>query len=76
MLIFNEEEENKVNIIKIVIVIAILPMIALAIIDFSPAESEPEKQESYSTGEKPGFEAVFAVVGLLAIAYLVLRQRE
>ena len=26
--------------------------------------------------EKPGFEAVFAVAGLLAIAYLVLRQRE
>ena len=26
--------------------------------------------------EKPGFEAVFAIAGLLAIAYLVLRQRE
>ncbi len=25
---------------------------------------------------KPGFEAVFAIAGLLAIAYLVLRQRD
>jgi len=24
----------------------------------------------------PGFEAVFAIAGLLAVAYLVLRQRE
>jgi len=26
--------------------------------------------------EPPGFEAVFAIAGLLAVAYLVLRQRE
>jgi len=26
--------------------------------------------------EVPGFEAVFAIAGLLAVAYLVLRQRE
>jgi len=26
--------------------------------------------------EKPSFEAVFAIAGLLAIAYLILRQRE
>ncbi|NOR48388.1 MAG: PGF-CTERM sorting domain-containing protein [Methanosarcinaceae archaeon] len=31
---------------------------------------EPTKEE------EPGFEAVFAVAGLLAVAYLVLRQRE
>ena len=28
------------------------------------------------TKPKPGFEAVFAIAGLLAVAYLVLRQRE
>ncbi|MBC7109663.1 MAG: PGF-CTERM sorting domain-containing protein, partial [Archaeoglobi archaeon] len=28
------------------------------------------------TPTQPGFEAVFAIVGLLAVAYLVLRQRE
>ena len=26
--------------------------------------------------KKPGFEAVFAIAGLLAVAYLVLRQKE
>ncbi|MCK5661741.1 MAG: PGF-CTERM sorting domain-containing protein, partial [Methanosarcinales archaeon] len=26
--------------------------------------------------EEPGFEAVFAITGLLAVAFLVLRQRE
>jgi S-layer protein (TIGR01567 family) len=35
-------------------------------------EPEPEPTET----ETPGFEAVFAVAGLLAVAYLVLRQRE
>lgn len=34
-----------------------------------PAEEAPKK-------DTPGFEAVFAIAGLLAIAYLVLRQRE
>ncbi|MEA2032116.1 MAG: PGF-CTERM sorting domain-containing protein [Euryarchaeota archaeon] len=28
------------------------------------------------TAEPPGFEAVFAIAGLLAIAYLVLRRRK
>ena len=28
------------------------------------------------TLEEPGFEAVFAIAGLLAIAYLVLRRRK
>ena len=28
------------------------------------------------TPEEPGFEAVFAIAGLLAIAYLVLRKKE
>ncbi|KAF5425311.1 MAG: hypothetical protein C5S41_04085, partial [Candidatus Methanomarinus sp.] len=29
-----------------------------------------------ATEEEPGFEAVFAIAGLLAVAYLVLRKRE
>ena len=34
-----------------------------------PAEEAPKK-------DAPGFEAVFAIAGLLAVAYLVLRQRK
>ncbi|MBU4373823.1 PGF-CTERM sorting domain-containing protein [bacterium] len=29
-----------------------------------------------TTPKEPGFEAVFAIAGLLAVAYLVLRQRK
>ena len=29
-----------------------------------------------NTGERSGFEPVFAIAGLLAVAYLALRQRE
>ena len=32
--------------------------------------------EPTATPEPPGFEAVFAIAGMLAIAYLVLRRRK
>jgi PGF-CTERM protein len=44
-----------------------------------PTEPTAEATEEVPTPtptKEPGFEAVFAVAGLLAVAYLVLRQRE
>jgi S-layer protein (TIGR01567 family) len=41
----------------------------------APTEAATETPTPEPTKE-PGFEAVFAVAGLLAVAYLVLRQRE
>ncbi len=41
--------------------------------DVPEAEEETEEEAEEET---PGFEAVFAISGLLAIAYLVLRQRD
>jgi PGF-CTERM protein len=38
--------------------------------------AEPEAEETATPKKTPGFEAVFAISGLLAIAYLVLRQRD
>jgi len=38
--------------------------------------TEPEADETATPKKTPGFEAVFAISGLLAIAYLVLRQRD
>jgi len=35
-----------------------------------------EATETATEDETPGFEAIFAIAGLLAVAYLVLRQRE
>jgi len=43
------------------------------------AEAEPTETEAEPTATKkkvPGFEALFAISGLLAVAYLVLRQRD
>ena len=43
----------------------------------APTEEPTEEPTPEPTKEKtPGFEAVFAISGLLAIAYLVLRQRD
>ena len=38
--------------------------------------TEPTPTPEPTKDEVPGFEAVFAIAGLLAVAYLVLRQRE
>jgi len=38
--------------------------------------TEPTPTPEPTDDEVPGFEAVFAIAGLLAVAYLVLRQRE
>jgi len=43
------------------------------------SEATPETtptEAPTTTPEEPGFEAVFAIAGLLAVAYLVLRQRK
>jgi PGF-CTERM protein len=41
-----------------------------------PPEATPTPEPATPTPEEPGFEAVFAVVGLLTIAYVVLRRRK
>ncbi len=43
-----------------------------------PVAEEPAAEEPVAEEEKgiPGFEAVFALTGLLAVSYLVLRKRE
>ena len=40
------------------------------------ATTPPTPEPTPEPTKEPGFEAVFAVAGLLAVAYLVLRQRE
>jgi len=40
------------------------------------AEDTTAAEETATDKKTPGFEAVFAIAGLLAVAYLVLRQRE
>ena len=40
------------------------------------ATTPPTPEPTPTPTKEPGFEAVFAVAGLLAVAYLVLRQRE
>ena len=45
----------------------------------APPTAEPDETAAAPTPtptKEPGFEAVFAIAGLLAVAYLVLRQRE
>ena len=37
---------------------------------------EDDEEDEVEPEEEPGFEAVFAITGLLAVAFLVLRQRE
>jgi len=46
--------------------------------DGTPAAETPTEvpTEEPTPEEEPGFEAVFAIAGLLAVAYLVLRQRD
>ena len=75
-------------IIKIVIATVILLIVASAYICLhndnadEPIFNKLKGNENNNTGnignaeEKLGFEAVFAIAGLLAIGYLVLRQRE
>jgi len=40
------------------------------------AEDTTAAEETATKKKTPGFEAIFAIAGLLAVAYLVLRQRE
>jgi S-layer protein (TIGR01567 family) len=40
------------------------------------ADTAADAEETATEKKTPGFEAVFAIAGLLAVAYLVLRQRE
>ncbi len=41
-----------------------------------PVAEEPAEETKEEAGGIPGFEAVFAITGLLAVSYLVLRKRE
>ncbi|HJH26150.1 MAG TPA: hypothetical protein C5S37_05085 [Methanophagales archaeon] len=41
-----------------------------------PTAAATPTPEPTATPEPPGFEAVFAIAGLLAIAYLVLRRKK
>ena len=40
------------------------------------AEPAPAENETTPAEEQPGFESIFAITGLLAVAYLVLGRRE
>jgi|Deesub1362A_J573_1020465.scaffolds.fasta_scaffold04154_3 PGF-CTERM protein len=44
--------------------------------EVKPTATTPAPTTPTPTPKQPGFEAVFAIVGLLAVAYLVLRQRK
>jgi S-layer protein (TIGR01567 family) len=44
--------------------------------DTTPEVTDDVPPVETATEEEPGFEAVFAIAGLLAVAYLVLRKRE
>ncbi|MEA3294151.1 MAG: S-layer protein domain-containing protein, partial [Euryarchaeota archaeon] len=44
--------------------------------DATPEVTDDVPPVETATEEEPGFEAVFAIAGLLAVAYLVLRKRE
>ena len=64
----------------LLLIVAILIPIFAYFIYVDESTSEPIKNNGNDNGndteERPRFEAVFAIAGLLAIAYLVLRQRE
>ena len=70
------------NKIKIAVALAIVVLLfVLASINLNNADNEiksdsPIEKENNNMEEKPRFEAVFAVVGLIAIAYLAQRQKE
>jgi len=51
----------------------ITPATAKPVATIPPPEKEPEKPEKPPV---PGFEAVFAIAGLLAVAYLVQRRKK
>jgi PGF-CTERM protein len=52
----------------------------LTAVPTTPAVETPVTEETAkpaaTTPKEPGFEAVFAIAGLLAVAYIVLRQRK
>ena len=72
------------NVKKIISLFIIVIAIVLGSIYFICIESTPELIKDGGNGnnevnnpkEKHSFEPVFAVAGLLALAYLILRQRE
>jgi len=44
--------------------------------EITPAGTAKPDAPIATTPKEPGFEAVFAIAGLLAVAFLVLRQRK
>jgi len=56
--------------------VGILTAVPVATPTAAPAPTAKPAAEPTATPEPPGFEAVFAIAGMLAIAYLVLRRRK
>ena len=81
MLVFKIREEDRLNIItKIVLAVLVVLIIASGVIYLSQEdESTPELAKNgvdSNTNEKDSWVPVFAAIGLLAVIWLVLRQRE
>jgi len=54
-----------------------MPKELKSLVQLEPVEPTPSPTPTPTpTPEEPGFEAVFAIAGILAIAYLVLRRRK
>jgi hypothetical protein len=67
------------TIIKITVAIAILLIITSAIISLSDMDNEIKSDgitENNTVKKEPGFEAVFVIVGLLAVVWLVLWRKN
>ena len=68
------------RIIKKIYFLLVLILIITVVVNASESINETNKTEQdkneHGSAEKPGFESVFAIAGILAISYLVLRNRE
>lgn len=80
MLIFEKRRgDGKLKIVIVIviaIVIVLLTVVSLAFMLNSDINSESESMSEESGRKDPGFEAIFAIAGLLAIIYLVKRRKE
>ena len=78
-----ETRTVRLALLLIISIVVIVGGIAVAVIlenENSETDNSSVLSVSEDTGEEkqkpPGFEGVFAISGLLAVAYLVLRQRQ
>ena len=65
--------ETKITAALLILLIITAITLSLGCIDDSQASSELRKDDNI---ENQGFTAVFAVAGLLAVTYLVLRKKD